>query len=280
MKFPGQIMNKIIKNKNNADNYAFIAVILYLINMFYYSLMDRLVIIQAFLYGAGISLCFLSILSDKYNIKIHKKLLNFMSGWLLILLFFVFFRSWWSVNDIIRWSWSIFIVFCICHNFNRLTGIYKAVIIIGFPHVIATLIFFFFRNLYPVMYSVFGKWPSGTKHGQYGFRAGISNHYSLNGIYIAIIFLCCFAYTFSLYKKREKNFFIFSLITMITFFSLVLTMKRAHILFSLAAIILGMLVFTHNITYKQILIFIIILRNYSVPRMKDNISIAGKGCGQ
>ena len=246
-------MNNVNQRRNKSDSYAFIAVILFLLYSFYYSLLERNYVIQIVLIGFSILFGFFSILTEKIYLNIQKRLLKFMAGWLLIILFFLIFRNWWSVISTIKWCWSIFIVFCICQNSRRLRGIYKAVIIIGFPHVIATLFFIVFQNLYPVMYNVFGRWPGGTRDGRLGFRAGISNHYSLNGIYIAIVFLCCFAYTFNSYKKRKKDLPILGMITLIVFFSLILTMKRAHILFSIIAILLGIIVFAQKISVRQLI---------------------------
>ena len=252
-------MNNVNQRRNKSDSYAFIAVILFSLYSFYYSLLERNYVIQMVLFGFSILFGFFSILTEKIYLKIQKRLLKFMAGWLLIILFFLIFRNWWSVISTIKWCWSIFIVFCICQNSRRLRGIYKTIIIIGFPHVIATLFFFVFQNLYPIMYNVFGRWPGGTRDGRLGFRAGISNHFSLNGIYIAIVFLCCFAYTFCSYKKRKKFSPILGVITLIVFFSLVLTMKRAHLLFSIIAILLGVFIFAQNISVKQLISFIAIL---------------------
>ena len=247
------------KNKKIGDRYAFIAVILFLIYSFYYSLLSGRNFIQLIIVGGSIFFGILSVIFTNNRFNIQNKFLMFMSGWLLIIVLFLFFRNWWDVTTTIKRFWAFFIVFCVCKNFNRLTGIYKAIIIIGFPHVIATFFFYIFPNLYPIMYKVFGKWVGGTRNGKYGYRAGISNHYSLNALYITIVFLCCFAYTITLYKKHNKKYILSGLITLLVFLALFLTMKRAHLLFSLTAIILGMLFFTRNISAKKILIFFVIL---------------------
>lgn len=110
----------------------------------------------------------------------------------------------------------------------------KYIVTIGFVNILATLFFFVFRGSYKIMYKIYGFYPTGTDHGLSGYRAGIANHYSQNGTYISYVFIV-FAVLMLSEKNRskKKKMLIF---TLISFFALLLTSKRGHLLFSIMAL--------------------------------------------
>lgn len=256
-----RLNTKTAENKIKTGTYIEISVFVFLIYAFYYGLFavsSRHVIEIALLF---VSLLFgiLSLLPENRIITINKSFLSYMSGWLLIIFLFFIYRNWWlkySLWSVIRWLWVIFIAFCLSKSPNYLNKIYKIIIIVGFPNVIATIYFFFFRNAYTVMHSIYGQWPSGTGNGRYGFRAGLANHYSLNGIYLSIIFLALFSISLQKVRKQNKKISISFILTIISFFSLIISMKRAHIIFSIISIMLGLFFYNRLISVRQIINFI------------------------
>lgn len=130
--------------------------------------------------------------------------------------------------------------------------------IIGVPNVIATLLFFVNKNAYYFFISkTYKEFQSGTFGGQYGYRAGIAGHYSHNGTYIAMIFiilgvaLCCLG-------LKKQKLLITAAATALAGIALFLTTKRAHILFSVAAILIMYYIANRSNKTKKFLRIIII----------------------
>ena len=117
-------------------------------------------------------------------------------------------------------------------------SITKTVVRLGLIHVFATVILFFFPSLYSGISGIWSGVAGGTKHGRYGYRAALSNHYSGNGIMIVITYIALFAFILALtnkdIKKKRKALIALFLLAL---FAIILTTKRAHLLFGLASII-------------------------------------------
>lgn len=111
----------------------------------------------------------------------------------------------------------------------------KNTVIFGFLHVAATLVFFVFRGSYSIMVNLWGRYPTGTNQGATGYRAGITTHYSQNATYIAILFIVLGCSYIIKQKRMRKKGELVALI--LTLFALMLTAKRAHLCFGLAAVI-------------------------------------------
>ena len=145
----------------------------------------------------------------------------------------------------IRWLYC----FLFCFLAAGLSGCWEKVILylvsIGFVHAIATNLFWLVPSLYSNMDRLWGYWPSGTDYGNDGYKAGLANHYSRNGIVLAVTYLALFAIIFadkmtkenepSAHKKR--NLRRYAVMFLITFWAVVLTTKRAHLLFGMIAMI-------------------------------------------
>lgn len=130
---------------------------------------------------------------------------------------------------------------------NRTSWIKPALKIIALltgASVFFTLFFFIFPQFYTFVIDAYGFVPTGTSVGKAGYRAGISDHYSQNGIYISIAILL-FAAIFitinsckegnGLKEKRINKFVIVNFV--ISFIALLLTGKRGVLVFSLISII-------------------------------------------
>lgn len=109
--------------------------------------------------------------------------------------------------------------------------IVKMVVTIESIHILATYFFLLVpQSIYQAfaMY-VYRKYPIGTDNGMKGYTAGICSHYSANALYISIAVIAIGALLLSgNYKSKGRTQALF----IISFVSLLLTEKRAHLLFS------------------------------------------------
>lgn len=130
----------------------------------------------------------------------------------------------------------------------------KCLFISTFIHTIATLVFFVMPGLWHA-YSrvVFHGVVSGTANER-GYTAALNGHYSTNATLISFCILACCAYVFT--SKKKKKWII---MTGISYLALLLTTKRAHLLFTIATILVMYFVINWNEnSFKTIFKMIII----------------------
>lgn len=106
-------------------------------------------------------------------------------------------------------------------------------------NVFFTYFFLLFPGTYSYMIELYGYIPTGTSGGTAGYRAGIANHYSQNGICISVFFmlvtvLVMAARTFEEDNSRKKRLAFWCI--PISLFALILTGKRGVLLWSIGAI--------------------------------------------
>lgn len=84
--------------------------------------------------------------------------------------------------------------------------------------------------------TTYKQYQDGTQDGLYGYRAALADHYSQNGTYITIVLLTVWAVFLTLngHEKKRKYIMIAGIATVI---ALLLTSKRAHLLFGVATLI-------------------------------------------
>ena len=133
----------------------------------------------------------------------------------------------------------------------------KIISIVGGVNVIATILFFFNNRLYRIFIgATYKQYQNGTQNGTYGYRAALADHYSQNGTYITIVLLTVWAAFFALQtvnnkqkisirikrkhnglknKKINRDFLLYGGI--ITGIALLLTSKRAHLLFGIVTLV-------------------------------------------
>lgn len=96
---------------------------------------------------------------------------------------------------------------------------------------------YFADNLYPnnVNYNFYGGYLKG-------YTAGVTDHYSTNGMMLANAIICFFGFAIS--KKDNRKLSIVSIIFLVlSIIAMILTGKRAHLLFSMVAILCGLIIF-------------------------------------
>lgn len=111
----------------------------------------------------------------------------------------------------------------------------KVIEFFGSIHVFATLILFVFRGLYGGIVPLWNYYPSGTDNGAAGYRAALTTHYSQNATYIVLVLLVVGSRLLCMEKNKrsKKDIAWFFLIL----FALLLTSKRGHLIFGLAALV-------------------------------------------
>lgn len=111
----------------------------------------------------------------------------------------------------------------------------KTLISMCLVHAVATLLFFLLPDLGETVISgsLLSQYP-----GAWDYRSALTGSYSWNGMYTAIGFVMCAALTLSEIKLSRVGI----IFTVIFALALVLTTKRAHLLFSIVAFIVVYLV--------------------------------------
>lgn len=159
----------------------------------------------------------------------------------------------------------LIIAYLICNSISDLSKCVKYIIAFGFVHVAATYLFFLMPSLYKYMHRVWGFWPSGTRNGGMGYKAALSNHYSGNGIVLAITYMALFAVLMLGKEKLNKRQMRMAIACFaISFIAVILTSKRAHLLFGLIAI-LFVYYFSNPKKMKSRAFILILLGGIAIP---------------
>lgn len=106
---------------------------------------------------------------------------------------------------------------------------------IGMPNVIATYFFLLLPGFYKIMIALYGQIPVGTSGGTAGYRAGLQNHYSQNGTLIAFVLLILGGCLLYYVTEARRMHYPTLILTVFSFGAIILTSKRAHFLFTIAA---------------------------------------------
>ena len=212
------------------------------------------------------ALYFLSVVMTLYfisghkGVHIQKKALNSLMPWIIFALIFVLFynanlyRA--SFFATIRWMYFFVYMILISHiNPKKYTHLIKVLGIVAGVYVLFVFFFMVFPSQYSVMYNLWGYWPTGTDSGASGYRAGLAAHYSENAMMIsmAVFAVVCLFMTESR-KQRKIWFFAFFAVSVA---ALVLTTKRAHLLFGFVAILFAYFVFKPRQRAKRFFIIVI-----------------------
>ena len=106
---------------------------------------------------------------------------------------------------------------------------FRTIAIFGLFYALATIVFWLFPNLYDSVYPFLQSKSDSIIEGR-GYRAGLTTHYSTNGMYIVFGFLASSCMAFG--EKRGRGWAVAAALCL---FALVLTTKRAHLAFGAAS---------------------------------------------
>ncbi|WP_455648869.1 O-antigen ligase family protein [Enterocloster citroniae] len=175
-----------------------------------------------------------------------KKILQYGLPWIIFFIIFVFiynvmiFRH--NYYTTIRWTFCFLMIFLIGNlNCKYYEKIMDTFLVITYLYVISSAVMLVFPHLYKSMYLIWGYWPTGTNGGAAGYRAGIAAHYSENAMVITMTLLALFSRVLGSDEVkrgfwRQNKWYIAAIIAAGTM--LLLTTKRAHILFGFTAILM------------------------------------------
>lgn len=178
-----------------------------------------------------VTIILLMLVSQSLKIKNRKHLIPLI----LITVSFVIFRNHELANGsymmTLRWLFCMLYMILLAEGQYSYQRIMEYISKIGFINVIATFLFWIFPSLYNIMYKIWGYWPTGTRSGTYGYRAALTNHYSQNGIVCIITAISLFSLLLSKQEISKKKKQLYFILFVLSVFAVILTTKRAHLLF-------------------------------------------------
>lgn len=209
---------------------------------------------------------------ENKKIRIPTSIDIYYVGWFLFLLVALLGIKRNGVGTVRIFS-CIFLPFLLRRNCEWLGSVRMVCTLILGINVFFTFFFFAFPQFYDPVINFYGYIPSGTSGGTAGYRAGIANHYSQNGIFISVLFMMLVIYImagFSFNKRVVKH--IKSIVfTVAVFVALLLTGKRGVLVWSLLAIIVTYLISSKHKIGKIGKLILIILAAFGVLQILSEI---------
>lgn len=102
------------------------------------------------------------------------------------------------------------------------------------------------------MYRLWGFWPTGTQGGAAGYRAGIASHYSENAMVMAVGMIVFASFLIANWGRiRKTKCFKYAVFVLAAMVGIVLTAKRAHLLFGFMAILFGYFIYKPEMRKKN-----------------------------
>ena len=217
--------------------------------------------------GFAVALLLVYFMTDKklslYKIEIQP------TEWLLILTLLVILITTENINKnltyIIRYAVLVLIVIVMKYDEEFFYIIFCCILAAGLVHVIATLWFYFDTDFY--MAHIYPNFDSSQKAHLYEqvqknhHAVGLSNHYSQNGIYMAISL--CTSYAL-LFMKSRKRMLGKVLLVLVVLFSLILTGKRGALIFSVFAMLVSYIICTKGAFANKLITVLFILSSMSL----------------
>ena len=189
--------------------------------------------------------------------------------WLLILTLLVMSVTTKNINEnltyIIRYAVLVLIVILMKYDEECFHIIFYCILAAGLVHLAATLWFYFDTDFY--MAHIYPNFNSSQKAHLYEqvqknhHAVGLSNHYSQNGIYMAITLCASFALLFT---KSHKNILQRILLLSVVLFALILTGKRGVLIFSVFAMLVSYIICKKGAFANKLVTVLFILSSISL----------------
>lgn len=203
----------------------------------YWALLPKLFMSQNPRYIIWAAMIFITAYLARFRVKYSL----FLIPWVLYLLMILARNQEFAHGEYLnseRIILCILTVFVCSKSYEWILHVPKLIVCIGALNIIATIVFYVNNTVYEKFIALtYGSYQNGTANGLYGYRAGIADHYSQNGTYISIVLLVLAA-TLFLMEKRSKKHKLVMLSCLLSVVALLLTGKRAHLLFVIGTIIL------------------------------------------
>lgn len=170
-----------------------------------------------------------------------------------------------NLTYIVRYAVLVLIVILMKYDEEFSHIMFYCILAAGLVHVIATLWFYFDTDFY--MAHIYPNFDSSQRAHLYEqvqknhHAVGLSNHYSQNGIYMAIALCASFAL---LFMRSRKNILWKVLLVLTVLFSLVLTGKRGVLIFSVFAILVTYIIGKKGAFANKLVTVLFILSSMSL----------------
>lgn len=172
--------------------------------------------------------------------KINRYHFNFFIGWWIISIFVLFYNASFAHGiyfDSIRLLVVVILTFALMSIDYWEYSAVKIMIALGFVHVIATVVFFLSNDIFAdVILPLFEYPPVGSNNGIEGYHSGLTDHYSLNGTYCGVTAIIIGSQIISDSATRQKSKLYRIILFCLAFIALLLTSKRAHLVFSVISL--------------------------------------------
>lgn len=263
----------IIKPKKVRHTYMlWISAFLLIFNVYHTKLMSIFMFIASSastfaIQGFAVALLLAYFMTDK-KLKLHRIEIQ-PTEWLLILTLLVMLVTTENIGEnltyIIRYAVLVFIVILMKYDEEFFHIIFYCILAAGLVHVIATLWFYFDTDFY--MANIYPNFNSSQRAHLYEqvqknhHAVGLSNHYSQNGIYMAISLCASFALLFA---KSRKNILWKVLLLLVVLFALILTGKRGVLIFSVFAMLISYIICKKGAFANKLITILFILSSMSL----------------
>ena len=177
----------------------------------------------------------------KSNGLVSKSGLRFFTGWWVLAGIVLLHNASFDHGiyfDSIRLVAVIVLTFVLSQQTYWEDSAIKIMAALGMVHVAATILFFLSNDLFSsTVLNLFEFPPVGSNNGLEGFHSGLSDHYSLNGTYCGVTTIILGSQLITNLATKSKVKIPMIVLFVASFVALLLTSKRAHLLFSVIALV-------------------------------------------
>ena len=188
----------------------------------------------------AIVICFTMAASTRGKINFSGKVYPYMLMWVIMLPFFLYGLLHNENIVAFRIFFGIIVYFLLLSQDKWFDKLKKLLLLFSGSAVFFTFFFWLFPDLYSYVVDFYGYFPPGTGQLRYGYRAGITAHYSQNGIFIAVFIMTLVTLLIAESTRRRNKYKnrIRVGIAAIAFLAFLLNGKRGTLVWCIVAMIL------------------------------------------
>lgn len=196
----------------------------------------------------SIILSFILAASVHGRISYSKKVYPYTLMWIMMIPFFLYGLLHSEKMVVFRILFGIIVCLSLATQDDWMNNLKKMLLFFSGSAVFFTFFFWMFPSLYSYVVDFYGYYPPGTGQLKYGYRAGITAHYSQNGIFIAVFIMTLVTLIIaeSTRKKSRYTNRLRLIIAGIAFLAFLLNGKRGTLVWCIVAIVLTWFVSTEK----------------------------------
>ena len=195
-----------------------------------------------------IVLCFIMAATVHGKISYSRKVHPYMLIWIAMIPFFLYGLLHSEKMVVFRILFGIVVCLFLSVQDGWLNILQKFLLLFSGSTVFFTFFFWLVPSLYSHVVNFYGYFPPGTGQLKYGYRAGITAHYSQNGIFIAIFIMTLVTLIIAESTRRKSRYTnrLRLIIAVLAFFAFLLNGKRGTLVWCIIAIILTWFISTEK----------------------------------